>query len=309
MAQKKLVVFFDGKSEEYTQNQFRKRFDLKADFLQNSHLSWNDLVSIAHDYSVLRPKVVEQEIELVNLFQKAMRDNKVNVIHSVRSRTKNPLHLIEKIVRKTDSSENNKRYKKYEQLTVDNYSMFITDLIGVRLLLRYRKDWESLHYFITDEFENKKANYINDYIEDYKSEKDGYIAEKPIAYICVGDANIYPKKIIDHDIGDRYRSIHYIVKFGGFYSEIQTRTVFQEGWSEIDHDNRYPYLLDDRSLNVFSKVFSLISVVADEMSDTFVELREQAQTPKSKKADIKNDEPNTKNSGVAIKDKLVNSNI
>ena len=309
MPSKHLVAFSSGKREEYTKTEFFKKFNLQNDCLSGCHLGWNDLVKIADDYNGLRVQVIEREAELVNLFQKAIRENHVNVIHSIRSRTKEPSHLVEKIIRKIDPSEKNKSFSKYKKIADDNYFKFITDLVGIRLLLRYRNDWQVLHSFILSEFENKKANYIKDYIEDYKPDKDRYIAEKPIAYICEGDKNIYPKNIIEHDFGDKYRSIHYIIKFGKFYAEIQVRTVFQEGWSEIDHDNRYPYLQDVRSLNVFSRVFSSITAVADEMSETFVELRTQTQQPRRLVTSKKNIIMDVADKSNSAKEKLIRSNL
>ena len=309
MAAKHLVAFLGGKREEYTKAEFIKKFNIPRDCLAGCHLTWNDLVSIAADYIGLRARVIDRETELVNLFQKAIRDNDVKVIHSIRSRTKDPLHLVEKIIRKTNPSEENKSFAKYKNISIDNYTKFVTDLIGIRLLLRYRSDWEVLHNFILSKFENKESNYIKNYIDDYKVDKDMYIAEKPIAYICQGDINIYPRKKIKYAFGDRYRSIHYIVKYGEFYAEIQVRTVFQEGWSEIDHDNRYPYLLDDRSLDVFSKVFSSISAVADDMSETFVELRTQTQQSRILETNNKNTLTEATDSGSSVKENLIKSNI
>ena len=51
--------------------------------------------------------------------------------------------------------------------------------------------------------------------------------------------------------------------------EIQGRTLFEEGWSEIDHDIVYPYFKDDIMLNDFSKLLNRLSGMADEMSSYF----------------------------------------
>ena len=53
--------------------------------------------------------------------------------------------------------------------------------------------------------------------------------------------------------------------------EIQGRTLFEEGWSEIDHDIVYPYFQDDEMLKDFSTLLkpSSSSGMADEMSSYF----------------------------------------
>ena len=48
--------------------------------------------------------------------------------------------------------------------------------------------------------------------------------------------------------------------------EIQGRTLFEEGWSEIDHDIVYPYFKDDEMLKDFSTLLNRLSGMADEMS-------------------------------------------
>lgn len=68
-----------------------------------------------------------------------------------------------------------------------------------------------------------------------------YIAERPKVYKRSGDSKIYDERLIDIKAGGIYRSLHYIIKYKGYYVEVQGRTLFEEGWSEIDHDIVYPY--------------------------------------------------------------------
>ena len=55
--------------------------------------------------------------------------------------------------------------------------------------------------------------------------------------------------------------------------EIQGRTLFEEGWSEIDHDIVYPYYKDDEMLKDFSTLLNRLSGMADEMSSYFRRMR------------------------------------
>jgi hypothetical protein len=54
------------------------------------------------------------------------------------------------------------------------------------------------------------------------------------------------------------------------FAEIQVRTIFEEGWSEIDHRVRYPNFSDDELVSYFLAIFNRLSGSADEMG-TFVQ--------------------------------------
>lgn len=88
---------------------------------------------------------------------------------------------------------------------------------------------------------------------------------------------IYDKKLIDIKSDGIYRSLHYIIKYKGYYVEIQGRTLFEEGWSEIDHDIVYPYYQDDEMLSDFSTLLNRLAGMADEMSSYFRRIKQQRQ--------------------------------
>ncbi len=76
---------------------------------------------------------------------------------------------------------------------------------------------------------------------------------------------------------DSYRSIHYIVPAGEIHSEkisceIQTRTIFEEAWSEIDHKVRYPSFSEDPHLKQFLNIFNRLAGSADEMGSYVIQL-------------------------------------
>jgi len=54
-----------------------------------------------------------------------------------------------------------------------------------------------------------------------------------------------------------------------YTAEIQVRTVFEEAWSEIDHNIRYPYDIDNPILAGYLVMFNTLSGNADEMG-TFI---------------------------------------
>ena len=123
---------------------------------------------------------------------------------------------------------------------------YITDLIGIRVFFLYREDWIYFHNYITTVFENDPENYVEDRIRDFDEDPEHfYIAERPKVYRRNGDTRIYDEELIDIKSDGIYRSLHYIIKYRGYYVEIQGRTLFEEGWSEIDHDIVYPYFKDE----------------------------------------------------------------
>ena len=157
-------------------------------------------------------------------------------------------------------------------------------MIGIRVFFLYREDWIHFHKFITSMFENDPNNYVEDRLRDFDEDPEHcYIAERPKVYKRSGDTRIYDSTQIEVRTGGYYRSLHYIIKYHGYYLEIQGRTLFEEGWSEIDHDIVYPYYKDDEMLTEFSGLLNRLSGMADEMSSYFRKMKELREEEPDKK--------------------------
>jgi len=194
-------------------------------------------------------------------------------IHSYRYRTKDVEHLLEKIQRKQRENP-----EKFKGLDHTNYYKFITDLIGIRVFFLYREDWKHFHEYITKCFENNPDLYVVDRLADFdEDENHYYIAERPKVYKRSGDSKIYDDNEIEVKSEGIYRSLHYIIKYKGYYVEIQGRTLFEEGWGEVDHDIVYPHNQDDEMLREYSKMLNRLSGLADEMSSYFRKLKEHKE--------------------------------
>ncbi len=176
-----------------------------------------------------------------------------NKIHSVKSRVKNPERLIEKIIRKT--SNRKERYGEDFQFTVENYKEEINDLIGIRVIHIFKQDWEDIHQFILNTWK---------VIEITANVRDGDDTKR------FEELNI---QIQSRKSG--YRSVHYLIEFfptnQRVIAEIQVRTIFEEGYGEIDHQLRYCHKEIPEVLALNLLLFNRISGSADEMA-SFINL-------------------------------------
>lgn len=126
-------------------------------------------------------------------------------IHSYRYRTKDPEHLLEKILRKQRENP-----EKFAGIDHTNFHKFITDLIGIRVFFLYREDWIHFHKYITGRFENNPELYVVDRLADFDEDVNHYyIAERPKVYKRAGDSKIYDENEIEIITGGIYRSLHY----------------------------------------------------------------------------------------------------
>ena len=252
---------------------FLKKYRINEQDLEEAQISWEELKLILEDYQKLERKLRRIGKDFVDGY---LYDIERAGIHSYRYRTKEPGHLLEKVIRKKKEQP-----EKFKNINHTNYWKYMTDLIGIRVFFLYREDWIHFHRYITQVFENNPDIYVNDRIADFDSDDNHhYIAERPKVYKRPGDTRIYDANEIEIKSDGIYRSLHYIIKYKGYYVEIQGRTLFEEGWSEIDHDIVYPYYQDDEMLKDFSKLLNRLSGMADEMSSYFRRMKDLKEQEK-----------------------------
>lgn len=221
---------------------FLKRNRISDEQWRQSRCDWPQLLAIAEDH----------ERHLMNLrdtaefFARVVQ--KIPDVHSVRWRVKDTEHLLEKIVRKRLLG-----VEKYASISVENYFEIVTDLVGLR----------ALHLFKDDCFQ----------IDTALRESWSPI-EVPIAFVRDGDHAPLSKQFAERGLAVRphpegYRSIHYVFASQPMQRkvvvEVQVRTVFEEGWSEIDHRIRYPNFSDNALVTYFLTIFNRLAGSADEM--------------------------------------------
>ena len=238
--------------------------------LLEANLSWEELSRIEQEYRQLEGHLREIGKSFIDEY---LYDIETAGIHSYRYRTKGVDHLLEKIIRKRKESP-----YKYATLDHTNYYKFVTDLIGIRVFFLYREDWKHFHHYLTSRFVNDPSLYIRDRLQDFDEDPNhSYMAECPRAYKRAGDSKIYDGNELEIVTDGIYRSLHYIVKYKGQYIEIQGRTLYEEGWGEIDHDIVYKEVEDDEMLRDYSKLLNRLSGLADEMSSYFRRMKQQKE--------------------------------
>ena len=221
---------------------FFAKYNILEKQYKKTKLNWSDLEKIYQDYENRIPHLNSIGLSISNALQTQ------SGVHSVRYRVKEPEHLIEKIIRKHIENPN-------RGINLGNYDKEITDLVGVRAIHLFKSNWAPINTFIQETWE---------------------LHEKPIAYIRNGDDKDVSAtfenqefEVKEHAIG--YRSLHYIIKTRPtrveHFVEIQVRTLFEEGWSEIDHKIRYPYDTNNDLIKSLLMIFNRLAGSADEMAD------------------------------------------
>lgn len=169
------------------------------------------------------------------------------IIHSIKSRLKDPDHLYDKLRRK---------HQKGKEINKDNIFTEIYDFIGVRVLHLHQEQFIQINKAINEKVNNGDWKFI----------------EEPKALTWDPESTQFYK-----DLGLKpelrptlYTSIHYIVKPNNSSSiccEIQVRTLFEEIWGEIDHSINYPHptesLACKEQLRVLAKLVSTGTRLAD----------------------------------------------
>lgn len=212
-----------------------------------SNIEWDVLQEIAKDHS----QQLDRLRDSAELFAKIIQ--RFPEVHSVRWRVKDTDHLLEKIIRKRASGN-----IKYSEITPINYFEIVTDLVGVRALHLFKDECFAIDNLLQNEWKP---------------------VENPIAYVRAGDTEDLTSNFKNHgfEVSTHpagYRSVHYIFSTQPLqrrvFAEVQVRTIFEEGWSEIDHRVRYPNFSNEQLVSYFLTIFNRLAGSADEMG-TFVQ--------------------------------------
>lgn len=182
------------------------------------------------------------------------------VVHSIKTRIKNPGHLRDKLLRKQAAGE-----------IIDKENLFdtITDLAGVRVLHLYGDQFPIIHTAIMKQIE--QGNWV--------------LREDPVANTWDPEAKRFYEELgINTQVRESlYTSIHYVIKPNSnsnvICCEIQVRTLFEEIWGEIDHVINYPHKTDSlacaEQLKVLAKLASTGTRLADSIFRTYADYKKK----------------------------------
>lgn len=130
--------------------------------------------------------------------------NKCGLFYKIFGRIKNGKSAKNKISKKLTMNEN---YK-------------LQDLIGYRIALYFKEDVEICEDIIKNSFEVVDISKDKEKVDIFSPIRINYVCKIPQDYMILFEKNIWEKPI-DNTF------------------EIQIRTIFSEGWHEIEHDFRY----------------------------------------------------------------------
>lgn len=231
---------------------FASNMELGEDILHELGIEIEKLVEIYEDFESKKDEFKIHADFIANILRESSK------AHSVRSRVKDSKSLINKIVRKTKEKQDE---EEEFSITIDNYLEFLEDLIGVRILHVFKDDWDELDTFITERWKPIEAK----------------------ANIREGDnRKIFEQKSIEitqRETG--YRSVHYIIELQPtnkkIKAEIQVRTIFEEGYGEIDHSIRYPNKPVDAYIESHLLLLNRLAGSTDEMGSYTKDLHENLE--------------------------------
>ncbi|TPE42702.1 RelA/SpoT domain-containing protein [Pontibacter mangrovi] len=209
--------------------------------LHDLELDPQALLHIYHDYRERQP-----ELQRIGALVAGMLAGQSEV-HSVQYRIKDPLHLLHKIIRK-------KREYPERNFNQHTYLSLINDLVGVRALHLYRESWLHTSRYVQRMWPLKRPPYA--YVGGGENEQHLHSLARLGCQLFA-----HPQA---------YKAIHFVIETQParqrYYAEVQLRTVFEEGWSEIDHTIRYPFRVNNPQLDRLLQLLNKLTSQADNLA-------------------------------------------
>lgn len=204
--------------------------------------NYEELLNISADFESKRAAYDEIGTGVVKILFK------FNAVHAIKYQLINSEELMEKLADYQQQHPNT-------ILNLSNYEELIENLISIRIISLFKSDWAKIHESILDQF---------------------VLIGNVTANVSAADAISSTSPFTDKGLSlktetDGYRSVDYVIKTAPSKKEykvaVQVRSIFEEGWAEIDHLARYQDKMDASILNEFSKTLQNLSNGADEMAE------------------------------------------
>jgi ppGpp synthetase/RelA/SpoT-type nucleotidyltranferase len=229
-------------NKKFNMHEFLLKYPKAEEVILKNNINVDNIKEIYEDYIEYKNSYESQAGFIANILRSQ------TMVHSVKSRIKDPDRLIEKVIRKIEDRKN--KYGNDFEFTVNNYKNEINDLIGIRVIHIFKDQWQGIHEFIINTWK---------VIEITANVREGDNIE------VFDDPSIEVRSK-----ASGYRSVHYLVEFyptnQKVIAEIQVRTIFEEGYGEIDHRLRYSHNEIPEILKSNLLLFNRIVGSADEMA-------------------------------------------
>lgn len=228
--------------KSFSIEQFIEKYPYSKEVIKEKNIKVENIKEIYEDYVEYESSYENQAAFIANILRSQ------TMVHSVKSRIKDPDRLIEKVIRKTEDRKS--KYGEDFEFTVDNYKNEINDLIGIRVIHIFKDQWQEIHEFILNTWK------VIEITANVRAGDDIKVFEDPSIEV--------------RSKASGYRSVHYLVEFfptsQRVIAEIQVRTIFEEGYGEIDHRLRYSHHEIPEILKSNLLLFNRIVGSADEMA-------------------------------------------
>lgn len=177
--------------------------------------------------------------KMASLIREILSGSDIN-IHSITQRTKDRKSLVKKL------SKPNANYSALEE---------VTDISAVRITTYFEDDVNKVVDILTKEFEIDAKNSVDKRVL-LDPDRFGYLSTHQVATLGGGRCT-YPE----------YR------RFNTLKFEIQTRSILQHAWAEIEHDLGYKSILEVPK--EIRRRFSRLSGLLELADSEFIAIREQ----------------------------------
>ena len=191
-----------------------------------------------------------------------------SLIHSTKSRIKDPSHLKDKLLRKLEIASKAKVQFDYNQT---NLFSKINDLAGFRIL--------HLH--------TKQFQMIDAELKKIFSDQQWKIVEGPDARTWDDETREYFESIdvATSKNSNMYTSVHYIISpntSAAISCEIQVRTLMEEVWGEVDHSINYPHKSESLSCREQIKTLARVTSSCSRLVDSIFATNEDEKARANK---------------------------
>lgn len=159
--------------------------------------------------------------------------------------------------------------KKKIELKRDIYSRDgkkMQDLVGIRIVLYFRDDVDICINILENLFEVDNYEYDKPDIDTFKPQRINYVFKIPTNIMKIPDI-ISSECLIDNTF------------------EVQIRTIFSEGWHEVEHDIRYKFLNEWNTVPDLSRELNGILAVLEICDHNIMSICEQLAYKKYKEKD------------------------